>query len=248
MNQYDIIYIDFSVMPENCCSYTTYITRILQGLKKDLAEKFSGYDVDTDSSVWDILTMLYEKTGRRYIFVLDEWDAVFHMEFITESGKKAYLLFLKSLLKDKMYAELVYMTGILPIAKYSDGSELNMFVEYSMSASERFSQYFGFSDSEVDRLYSVYQRTTETVNFTRGDLRLWYDGYHTAAGEQMYNPRSIVCALTDNQLRNYWTSSGTYDSILGYIKDNVDDIQNDLPLLFAGEAIPSDINEYAAAS
>lgn len=248
LNQYDIIYIDFSEMPENCTSYTAYITRILQSLKKDLSEKFSEYEVDTDSSVWDILTMLYQKTGQRYIFVLDEWDAVFHMEFITESDKKAYLRFLRSLLKDKIYAELVYMTGILPIAKYSDGSELNMFIEYNISASERFSNYFGFSNSEVDRLYTIYQRTAKTVNFTRDDLRLWYDGYYTAAGEQMYNPRSIVCALTDNQLRNYWTSSGTYDSIFGYIKDNVDDIQNDLPLLFAGEAISSDICEYAATS
>ncbi len=248
LNQYDIIYIDFSEMPENGSSYHTYITRILQGLKNDLSEKFPELGIHTEQSTWDILTAIYQKTGQRFIFVLDEWDAVFHMDFITESDKKAYLLFLRSLLKDKIYAELVYMTGILPIAKYSDGSELNMFVEYNMAASERFSQYFGFSDSEVDLLYDVYQQTTEKINFTRDDLRLWYDGYHTAAGEQIYNPRSIVCALTDNQLRNYWTSSGTYDSIFGYIKDNVADIQDDLPLLFAGESIPSDIYEYAATS
>lgn len=248
LNQYDIIYIDFSEMPENCNSYTAYITRILQGLKKDLLEKFPEYGIDMEHSVWDILTAIYQRSGQRFIFVMDEWDAVFHMEFITESDKKAYLLFLRSLLKDKIYAELVYMTGILPIAKYSDGSELNMFVEYNMTASERFSQYFGFSNSEVDRLYDIYQQTTERINFTRDDLRFWYDGYHTASGEQIYNPRSIVCALTDNQLRNYWTSSGTYDSIFGYIKDNVADIQDDLLLLFAGEAIPSDIYEYAATS
>lgn len=248
LNQYDIIYIDFSEMPENCSSYHTYITRILQGLKEDLSEKFPKYGINTSNSLWDILTAIYQKSGQRYIFVMDEWDAVFHMDFITESDKKAYLLFLKSLLKDKIYAELVYMTGILPIAKYSDGSELNMFVEYNMSSSERFSEYFGFSNSEVDRLYAVYQQTAEKINFTRDDLRLWYDGYHTAAGEHMYNPRSIVCALTDNQLRNYWTESGIYDSIFGYIKDNVADIQDDLPLLFAGEAIPSDMYEYAATS
>ncbi len=33
------------------------------------------------------------------------------------------------------------MTGVLPIAKYSDGSELNMFLEYNM-ATRRFSEYF----------------------------------------------------------------------------------------------------------
>ena len=83
---------------------------------------------------------------------------------------------------------------------------------------------------------------------TREDLRIWYDGYHTKAGGKLYNPRSIVCALTDNELVNYWTSSGTYDSIFGYIKDNVADVQDDLVLMLAGEAIPSDIQEYAATS
>ncbi|WP_286152226.1 hypothetical protein [Sporofaciens musculi] len=102
--------------------------------------------------------------------------------------------------------------------------------------------------SEVDEIFAVYQKTVRNVKISREDLTGWYDGYHTAAGGRIYNPRSIVCALTDNQLRNYWTSSGTYDSIFGYIKDNVDDVQEDLALLFAGEAISADIQEYAATS
>lgn len=70
---------------------------------------------------------------------------------------------MKSLLKDKPYAELAYMTGILPIAKYSDGSELNMFLEYHMATSERFSDYFGFLESEVDLLYSIYRKTANDI-------------------------------------------------------------------------------------
>ncbi len=62
------------------------------------------------------------------------------MPFISDDDKKAFLLFLKSLLKGKIYVELAYMTGILPIAKYSSSSELNMFLEYDIAASERFSE------------------------------------------------------------------------------------------------------------
>lgn len=203
MNHYDVIYIDFSVTPENCISYETYIERILYGLKHDLAERFPESGIIMEASIWDILTLLYQKTGQRFVFVMDEWDAVFHMEFVTESDKRAYLLFLKLLLKDRIYAELVYMTGVLPIAKYSDGSELNMFLEYNMATAKRFSGYFGFSSSEVDALYDIYQQTTENPGISRDDLRMWYDGYYTADGERMYNPRSIICALSDNQLRNY---------------------------------------------
>lgn len=248
MNHYDVIYIDFSVTPENCISYETYIERILYGLKHDLAERFPESDIIMEASIWDILTLFYQKTGQRFVFVMDEWDAVFHMEFVTESDKRAYLLFLKLLLKDRIYAELVYMTGVLPIAKYSDGSELNMFLEYNMVTARRFSGYFGFSNSEVDTLYDIYQQTTENPGISRDDLRMWYDGYYTADGKRMYNPCSIICALSDNQPRNYWTSSGTYDSIFSYIKDNVADIQDDLAMMFANEAVPADIHEYAASA
>lgn len=100
------------------------------------------------------------------------WDAVFYMPFISEEERKEYLLFLKWLLKDQPYVEFVYMTGVLPIAKYSSGSELNMFVEYDMSTSEEFSEYFGFSDTEVDRLYEIYQKRTADTRFDREELRI----------------------------------------------------------------------------
>ena len=64
----------------------------------------------------------FQRTGKKFIFVIDEWDAIFHMPFITEENQKEYLLFLKALLKDKVYVKFTYMTGVLPIAKYSSGS------------------------------------------------------------------------------------------------------------------------------
>ena len=41
---------------------------------------------------------------------------------------------------------------------------------------------------------------------------------------------------------------GIYDSVFGYMKDGVGEMRGDLAVLFAGEAIPSDIHEYAATS
>ena len=127
-NQYSVIYIDFSEIPEKCVSYNEYISRILEGLKQDLSEEFSGLAADTRQSVWDMLTDIFQKTGEKFIFVMDEWDAIFHMSSFTAEDQKDYLLFLKALLKDKVYVKFAYMTGVLPIAKYSSGSELNMFV------------------------------------------------------------------------------------------------------------------------
>lgn len=52
----------------------------------------------------------------------------------------------------------------------------------------------------------------------------------------------------DNQLSNYWVSSGKYDSVFTYIQYNVDQVQNDLTLMFSGERIPTSIQEYAATA
>lgn len=143
---------------------------------------------------------------------------------------------------------MTYMTGILPIAKYSSGSELNMFWEYNMASETKYSEYFGFTDEEVDELFERYEHNNENAQISRQDLRIWYDGYTTKSGERIYNPRFVVLALTNNNIGNYWTSSGPYDEIFYYIRKNIDDVQNDLALMISGESVQVKIQEYAAAA
>lgn len=222
LNKYNVVYIDFSEVPRDCTNYRQYIARIQDGINNDLARVYDDLHIDTKKATWDILTDIFQKKSEKFIFVMDEWDAVFHMSFISEDERKEYLLFLKNLLKDQVYVEFAYMTGVLPITQYSSGSELNMFVEYSMVRKKKFSEYFGFSEREVDSLYDIYKNESEEPRITREDLQIWYDGYYTVTGKRLYNPRSIVCALTDNELASYWTSSGPYDEIFYYIRNNIE--------------------------
>lgn len=103
-------------------------------------------------------------------------------------------------------------------------------------------------DEEVDQIYNIYKKITKNPKILRIELKEWYDGYRAAAGDCLYNPRSVVCALRDNQLANYWTSSGTYDSIFNYIKGNIADVRNDIVLMVAGERVPAKIQQYAATA
>ena len=144
-------------MSSQCSSYRQYIERIEKRLIKDLKKEYSKADISEEESAADILLELYAADdSARFIFVLDEWDYIFHQNFISEQDKREYLTFLRNLLKDKPYVLLAYMTGILPITKYSSGSELNMFSEYTLASEERFSEYFGFTDKEVDMLFKRY--------------------------------------------------------------------------------------------
>lgn len=247
LNQYQVVYIDFSRMPQDCSSYASYIGRISDGLKHDLAEEYPSIDFGSGRDLWDMFQTAFDRTGQSFLFVMDEWDAVFHMDFIAEKDRRRYLEFLRNLLKGQTYVKLAYMTGILPIAKYSGGSELNMFVEYDMATKVKFGEYFGFSDREVDRLYKIYLTKTLKPRITREELAFWYDGYHTAAGGRIYNPRSVICALTDNQISSYWTGSGPYDEIFYYIRNNIEDVRDDLAMMISGERIDIKLQGYAAA-
>lgn len=248
LNHFHVIYIDFSRLPRDCKSYEQYIQRIQNGMNQDLMEVYGELRLDTDGAVWDNLQEVFEHQREKFIFVMDEWDAIFHKDFITEADKKSFLEFLRDLLKGQAYVEFAYMTGILPIAKYSSGSEINMFKEYDMATKEKYSEYFGFLDAEVDRLFEIYQRTAGRPKITRECLAEWYEGYHTASGVRLYNPRSVVGALTDNQISNYWTSSGPYDEIFYYVRNNIEDVRDDLALMVSGERIEIKLQGYAATS
>lgn len=251
-NQYNVIRIDFSKMPRNCDSYTQYIERIEAILIEDVKEAFPQVKINEADAVGDILESVFVQCGEKFIFVLDEWDFIFHRDFINEIDKEKYVAFLSNLLKDRPYVVLSYMTGILPIAKYSSGSELNMFAEFTMVNSPMFGEYFGFTDDEVDDLYRRYivecDRQHKEKSVTRKGLRDWYNGYYTKSGERVYNPRSVVFALQFNNLANYWTSSGPYDEIYYYIRNNISDVRDDLALMISGESVTAKIQEYAATS
>ena len=251
-NQYNVIRIDFSKMPRNCDSYTQYIERIEALLIDDVKEAYPQVKINEADAIGDILESVFVQCGEKFIFVLDEWDFIFHRDFINEIDKEKYVAFLSNLLKDRPYVVLSYMTGILPIAKYSSGSELNMFAEFTMVNSPMFGEYFGFTDDEVDDLYRRYivecDRQHKEKSVTRKGLRDWYNGYYTKSGERVYNPRSVVFALQFNNLANYWTSSGPYDEIYYYIRNNISDVRDDLALMISGESVTAKIQEYAATS
>ncbi|MDO5425036.1 MAG: AAA family ATPase [Eubacteriales bacterium] len=248
INQYPVISMTLSEIPRACKTYEQYMNRIETGFVKDLKKAFPECEVEEGDAVWDILNDIFEETGSRFLFVLDEWDYLFHRDFASEKEKKFYIQFLSNLLKDKPYVAMAYMTGILPIAKYSSGSELNMFLEYTMVTEERFSDYFGFTETEVDDLYRRFLKIEPKPQVTREGLKVWYDGYHTKAGERVYNPRSVAASLTNNNLGSYWTSSGPYDEIFYYIENNVDEVRDDIALMVSGIPVPAQVQEYAAAS
>lgn len=248
MNQYNVIYINFIEAANESSSYQEFISTIKEILQEDLRDAFSEVRFRKKGTAIQDLRMIYEQTKSRFILVFDEWDCIFHKPYTTYEDRKSFISWLAVMTKDTGYVALSYMTGVLPVAKYSSGSTINNFQEYTMATDDLYSEYFGFTEAEVDDLYQRYAERTPNRNVSREDLKDWYDGYHTPSTEQMYNPRSVVEALTRNRIRSYWTATGTYGEISTYIANDRADVKKDVALMVAGEPVLADVEEFAATS
>ncbi|MCD8110304.1 MAG: ATP-binding protein [Clostridiales bacterium] len=248
LNRHDVIYIDFSESANISHSYDEFIDRIQKMLSRDLHKAFSKVDFPENACTVEELRLIHEETNASFIFVFDEWDCIFHKKYTTKEDREKFINFLASLTKGTGYVSLSYMTGVLPIAKYSSGSTINNFIEYTMAVQPKFSKYFGFSDEEVDILYERYLENEKTPAVAREDLKLWYDGYYTAGGIRLYNPRSVVLALLNNCLASYWTTTGPYSEISTYIVNDVDGVKKDVALMISGEAVPAKVEEFSATA
>ncbi|MEZ3478486.1 MAG: ATP-binding protein, partial [Lachnospiraceae bacterium] len=139
------------------------------------------------------------------------------------------------------YVALVYMTGVLPIKKYSTGSALNMFDEYTMLKDRYFEGYFGFMESEVEALC----RKQDKVDLE--EIRDWYNGYISKSGERIYNPRSVVLALMNGYCQSYWTRTGKMDEVLFFLKYNIGEVRDDVVKMVNDTPVLIDIEEEYAA-
>lgn len=236
INKYNVIHIDFSVVPDFCEEYRTYLKSIIRKLQEDLTEVYPGLKGKEYAGVNEML----QATGDSFIFILDEWDSVFYEKYVDSEDKKHFLKFLRALLKDKPYVDLVYMTGVLPIAKYSSGSELNMFWEYNFMNDRTFEEQFGLTEDEVKELCKKH------TSVSYEELEWWYDGYLTGDGRHLFNPRSVNRALVDGRCQNYWTETGPMNEVADCIEHNVGEVREDIVKMVSGISVEAELNGYSA--
>ena len=180
---------------------------------------------------------VYSYTKHPFVILIDEWDCLFREYQQDQEAQKKYLDFLRFWLKDKEYVALAYMTGILPIKKYGSHSALNMFTEYSMTDPGNLAEYFGFTETEVQKLCEKYE-----MNFE--EARAWYNGYHLISHEggtrkvySMYSPKSVVEAMQKRKFGTYWNQTETYEALKIYIQMNMDGLKDAIVQMLAGSNI-----------
>lgn len=217
LNKYNVINLCLNSLSDKGNTYEDYINLTKNAIRRDLARCYP----ELKDEEFDSISEMLSATDDEFVFIIDEWDYIFSHELYPEHYSD-FLEFLRNLLKDRPYVALAYMTGVLPIKKYSTGSALNMFREYTMLNDPFFNDFFGFTEAEVEMLC---QRQTA---LTIGEISDWYNGYQTRNGTRLYNPRSVVCALEDSVCQSYWTRTGKMDEVLFFLKYNIGEVRDDV--------------------
>ena len=221
LNQYDVIFLnmqDFLSRADSVEQMTDYLQQVVV---QELREQYGEYISEELSHFAVVLEQIYKYTNRSFILIIDEWDCIFREQRNNVGVQTKYLDFLRTLLKDKLYVKLVYMTGILPIKKYGTHSALNMFDEYSMIDPMDLAEYTGFTENEVKSLCEEYRMDFE-------EMKRWYDGYMFYDAEHIYNPKSVVDALRKKRFNSYWTQTETYEALKVYIEMNFDGLRDSI--------------------
>ena len=240
INKYDVIGLDVQSFFQFSQDQETFVERLAMAVQDEVCEKWSSIDGLGKMTLADAITTVHIKTGAKFVFVIDEWDAVFRYYPEDDELQKKWIHFLRDMFKqggtDESVA-LVYMTGILPVKKYKTQSSLNQFREFSMLRPLVLEKYVGFLPAEVDAL-------CEKFEMDRTEAAQWYDGYMLPHEHHVYNPCSVAQAMTYRSYGSYWTKTDTFESLLDYINNDLDGVYQDVMSMIGGERIGIDTNAY----
>ena len=228
LNQHDVIYLDMTEFADNKDNGNKYLENLNTDVVSELKNTYPEcFDKDKDYSLPEAIRCI----KKRFIFIIDEWDFVFRQYPNNTKLQEDFIDLLRALFKGvgERFVELVYMTGILPIARYNTQSALNNFNEYTILKSSNYSQYHGFTENEVKTLCEKYQLDFETAKF-------WYNGYKVGEYE-IYNPNSIKKLITRREFQSYWSYTSAYGIVTEAINQNFEGLKDDIIRLCSGSTI-----------
>ncbi len=227
LNKYNVIHINMVNFMKRKKTVSDSIDYLSQRLLHELKKEFGDVDCFDWADILSVLEEIFDAKKIPFIFIIDEWDCVFRIFKDQNEDHTEYLNFLRNLLKNQSYVALAYMTGILPIKKYGEHSALNMFTEIAMTNAAPLEEFTGFTENEVNDLCNEYEKDYS-------EIKRWYDGYNVD-GTAIYNPKSVVEAMNRGNIRNYWTSTETYEALEEFICRNDDGLRDTIVRLLAGE-------------
>ena len=249
LNKYDVIYIDMNSIKSLFQSYSNKKQKadgvndlvdyleysIINELKSgnEFSECLKKNQIE-NTGLLEALLAINKEFNTRFILIMDEWDLIYRDYRDDNALQEKFIELLRGLFKSKSGQAcfaLVYLTGILPIKKYNSQSALNVFKEYNMLRPVPYEKYFGFTEEEIDEIVK-----SPSCRITRQELKDWYEGYRLN-GIDIYNPNSVVSAVTDGVCQSYWSGTSSNEEVVRLINTDFQGIREDIINLIEGDEV-----------
>ena len=175
----------------------------------------------------NIIEGAYDKTGQQVAILIDEYDSPLQHSWKTpyhEACTSIYREVFAILKADDKYEKFVFITGITKFTQISLFSVLNNLSnisfepEYAVICGITKEEMLRDFKPEIDKLAAYENRTYDEAV---AQLTAYYDGYHFSHDNMVdiFNPFSLINALSDSKLRNYWASSGATSMLPKFVDD-----------------------------
>ncbi len=191
------------------------------------------------SSLQLLSQLLYKHYGQKTVILIDEYDVpldkAFQNGYYKEMVSLIRALFGQAL-KTNEFLQFAVLTGCLRVSKESIFTGLNNF-EINSIVDIDHDEQFGFTDDEVRKLLSDYDRIERYP-----DVKEWYDGYRFGNAD-IYCPWDVINfakkLLSDKDARPsaFWINSSGNDMVKCFIDKADQTTRDELEKLVAGEAI-----------
>ena len=186
-----------------------------------------------EDSLKNLLTWLQRAFGERVILLIDEYDTPIHAGY--QHGYYDEVLgfmrnWLSGALKDHDDLKKGVLTGILRVAKESTFSGLNNLKVHGILDADPFSDKFGFTNSEVEKLLA-----NAGLSDTLPTVRDWYSGYQFGK-TTIYNPWSVVNFINDQPApaSTHWINTSDNKLIFNLIRDGGPGVHQGVEKLLEG--------------
>ena len=196
-------------------------------LEQELSGKLSDYEkiygksdpgkTKLNQRLECLIVHAYEKTGRQAVVLIDEYDAplldVVHEDELLPQLRQVMRNFYSPLKACDPYLRFVFLTGITKFSQMSIFSELNNLKNISMMP--EYAGSCGITEEELtaqlaDYVEAIAESQGKTHEEALQQLKQNYDGYHFCwPSSDIFNPFSLLNALSDKRVDSYWFASGT---------------------------------------
>ena len=221
-----VIRLDMSqagAVPESVRSYLDDVFNTLETEYRIVVRQDSSLAVRFKN----IIETAYNKTGLQVAILIDEYDSPLQHSWKTpyhEACTAIYREVFAILKADDKYEKFVFITGITKFTQISLFSVLNNLSNISFEP--EYAAICGITKEEVLRdfkpeINKLAEYEGWTFNEAVAKLTAYYDGYHFSRRNMVdvFNPFSLINALADSDLKNYWASSGATSLLPKFVDD-----------------------------